>query len=103
MSAYAELVERLLGIWAGELNEGSSPDAQIKWPDDWTVSEQSKMLGIMAAMIAEVLRTLETVTPEMVAAWVDERITEEIAFPTSEEYASASWLAMLRASPLSPP
>lgn len=54
-------------------------------------------------VLAEVLRTLETVTPEMVAAWVDERTTEEIAFPTSEEYASASWLAMLRASPLSPP
>jgi hypothetical protein len=54
-------------------------------------------------ILREVLRTLETVTNDMVKAWVDERTPDEIAFPTDHEYASGSWLAMLHASPLSPP
>ena len=53
------------------------------------------------AALAEVFHTLETVTPEMVKAW--DNTLDKNDFPTSEDYASSDWLAMLHASPLTPP
>lgn len=54
------------------------------------------------SVLAEVFRTLETVTPEMVRAW-DNPTDEPSDFPTSFECAQSIWTDMLRASPLAPP
>ena len=70
MSAYEELLKRC---------------AEAMWTD-------SQYNGV-AAVLAEVLRTLETVTPEMVQAWNDDE----------ESTAHSDWLSMLHASPLEPP
>ena len=50
-------------------------------------------LNGMRKALAEVLRTLETVTPAMLKAWEDDE----------ESTAHSDWLCMLHASPLSPP
>jgi hypothetical protein len=48
-------------------------------------------------VLAEVLRTLETVTPEMGNAFLNSPRQH-----TREPFGSRYWLAMLRASPLTP-
>lgn len=57
-----------------------------------------KYSGVDAVM-AEVFRTLETVTPEMVDAVVPGSVRRR----TIEERAKEDWIAMLRVSPLAPP
>ena len=90
MSAYGQLVERC----ARELFLDRYPDSS------WTrLHDMSKndYCGHARAILAEVLRTLEAVTPEM----------EEAGLSTSYglntvEALSKDWTAMLRASPLAP-
>lgn len=77
MSAYEELVERVVRT-AGSHYEA---DADIG-----------------RAILAEVLRTLETMTPEMEREWGAAGGKAHI----NGSGASRDWLAMLRASPLSP-
>ena len=70
MSQYEELRERCCQVIIGRVPERVVDD-----------------------ILAEVFRTLETVTPEMLAPFA--KVTKKMPRPT--------WLAMLRASPLAPP
>lgn len=90
MSAYDELVDRAAeAIWMAEpVRIGSR--RHTKWIDE-SEDTHDHYRPLAAASLAEVLRTLETVTPEM---------TDADYFIESDE---AIYLAMLRASPLSPP
>lgn len=88
MSAYKELVERCAEA-SKYVQPYSGKHARIR------------------AVLAEVFRTLETVTPEMVDAWMDAAFHDEpmdglSAKDTNTHGARADWLAMLRASPLAP-
>ena len=73
MSAYEQLVDRCCALRSKHIEKSTEQVIQI--------------------IIAEVLRTLATVTPEMEAA-----VTSG-----NPEDAEDLWLALLRASPLSPP
>lgn len=75
MSAYEELIVRC--AHAAVTKGGGGADR------GW--------IGVTEAILAEVLRTLEVVTPEMFEAYCAEG-----CFPQS-------WVATLRASPLQPP
>lgn len=81
MSAYEELVGRCVNAQPFLGQPGYDP------ADD-----------NMRAVLAEVLRTLETVTPEMADAFMKSPIEA-----SKSPYGSRYWLAMLRASPLTPP
>ena len=95
MSAYDELVERCAKL------EIANHKEKCPWSEEAEVTTYWRDSARL--VLAEVRRTLETVTPEMVEAWVDEPTPDQIAFPTSREYAEGSWLAMLHVSPLEPP
>ena len=61
----------------------------------WTAAKLLGPTEFIEAVMAEVFRTLETVTPEMYAA------AFEAMVPNHDAY--AAWGSMLRASPLAPP
>jgi hypothetical protein len=77
MSAYEELLQATAVI----LSEDG------RWPPEAYLDQASRVLSLMR-------RTLETVTPEM-----------DAAFKAAPEWDDQNdiWLAMLRASPLEPP
>ena len=55
------------------------------------------------AVLAEVLRTLQTVTPEMQEAWdIVDNTPTPFENPRGKTWAEEDWLAMLAASPLNP-
>lgn len=81
MSGYEELVERC-GKAAHSIN--------------WRTCETA---DIMRLVLAEVFRTLETVTPEMEHAWHNQPVGRLSRKATAQN----DWLAMLRTSPLAPP
>lgn len=90
MSAYEELVERCgRAIMVRELRPHT---AWSVIDDKWREPARAEKYKLLARdVLAEVLRTLSTVTPE-----VPEPSTEAIDM-------GDLWLAMLRASPLTPP
>ena len=61
------------------------------------ITGEDSLIDGVHAVLAEVLRTLETVTPEMFRAW------GRAATLRTGDGATRDWLAMLHASPLAPP
>ena len=103
MSPYEELVERVTSTKPYETGSIHTP-----LRSQWTVCDESGHIAFFGspseaqlacermnteAKLAEVFRTLETVTPEMLAPFA--KVTKKMPRPT--------WLAMLSASPLAPP
>lgn len=91
-SPHEALVERVAkAMWSAEFEEVTYPWAQ-RSPE-----EKFSYLIMAHAVLAEVLRTLETVTEGMLQAMI-EALPEDHPMLASER-----WLAMLHASPLTPP
>jgi hypothetical protein len=91
MSAYDELVERCATAY----------DNVLWGVFEGTTSAREMQLAASRAFLAEVRRTLETVTPEMVAGYWGEFDKCEPKV-TARRLATNAWIDMLRASPLNP-
>lgn len=91
-TAYKELVERAGRAAICSQMPNGAPLWVLLADNDKTLTD---VLPCIRAAFAVVLRTLETVTPAMEQAWLEE--TSDSQEPGPE------WRAMLRASPLAPP
>jgi len=98
MSAYEQLVERSAReIWLSEaLRVGQR--RLTDWADE-SEDTHNQYRPLARAVLSQVLRTLETVTPEMAAA-AEHQVD---SLRCDEQVESECYLAMLRASALSPP
>ena len=103
MNAYEELVERCAKAAYAKTAEHAPkyytlPADLVRYAPWEEVSEawRADYRSTIAAALVEVLRTLETVTPEMTTAGYSAKVRGVWAD-------SDTWLAMLHASPLEPP
>lgn len=98
MSAYDELVERCARALCKA--NGRDPDAPryLNYPDGYPsgICWHENIDGAKSALY-EVLRTLQTVTPTMDAAW------DLPGWEIDETAVARTFLAMFNASPLMPP